>query len=327
MDTVTCMVCGAVSKRITHKHLAKHNLTIAQYREMYPSAQMISSSVRSALRTNTLEHFVSKFGDEGHQKYEQYKQFQAEKNTFEYKASKHGWSREQFDQYNLSRANTLENAIIRHGQEAGAQKWTKYVEHQRKAGVTLEWFTEKHGLEHGTELYEQICKSKRHNLDLYVQRYGPLIGKQRYMDWINKKCAMLLQYTSAAERSFVAEVKARISQRCYDVTTDQFKIWDPITKRIFCYDVVFPDLKLVIEYNGDYWHCNPTRYAHDYLHPTIGRLASTIWDQDAKKLAALTARGFEYIVVWESDWKRDKANILEQIQEHVKRKLRNSNEH
>lgn len=321
MNTVTCEVCGAAAKRITHKHLAKHNMTTAQYQELYPNAAMISPQLRMAFRTNTLDHFISKYGDEGASRYEQYKQFQSTKNTFEYKAAKYGWSREQFDAYNASRAVTLSNTISRHGETEGRKKWANYVEHQRSAGISLEWFIEKHGVDKGTELHNQVQKAKSHSLESYIQRYGPVVGKQRHMEWITKKCSMLLQHTSAAERQFAAEVTTVIDCRAYSALTDQYKIWDPVTKRIYCYDLVFPDLRLAIEYHGDYWHCNPAQYDANFVHPTTGQLASTIWKQDELKQNALRARGFESIIVWDSDWKRDKAKILEQIQEYVKRKL------
>jgi hypothetical protein len=31
-------------------------------------------------------------------------------------------------------------------------------------------------------------------------------------------------------------------------------------------DIYFPKLNKAIEYNGDYWHCNPNKYEADYFH-------------------------------------------------------------
>jgi hypothetical protein len=32
------------------------------------------------------------------------------------------------------------------------------------------------------------------------------------------------------------------------------------------FDLYIPTLKLLIEYNGDYWHCNPNKYNSDYFN-------------------------------------------------------------
>ena len=62
----------------------------------------------------------------GKQKWQEYKNKQAEKNKFEYKQNKFGWTKEKFDEFNKSRAVTLKNMINRYGQEIGNEKWKTY---------------------------------------------------------------------------------------------------------------------------------------------------------------------------------------------------------
>ena len=69
----------------------------------------------------------------------------------------------------------------------------------------------------------------------------------------------------------------------------------------------------MIEYYGDYWHCNPNRFAaHDYnkrLHCT----ADVRWQKDELKKAYLESLGFTYIVVWEYSWKNNTEDAKENI--------------
>lgn len=75
----------------------------------------------------TLENLVRKYGEEeGNKKWDNYCKKQAETNTFEYKKEKYGWTKEQFDKYNASRAVTQENLIKRWGEEEGKKRLEKH---------------------------------------------------------------------------------------------------------------------------------------------------------------------------------------------------------
>jgi hypothetical protein len=63
-----------------------------------------------------------------------------------------------------------------------------------------------------------------------------------------------------------------------------------------------------IEFNGDYWHCNPNAYDADHVHEIKGQSAKEIWDADAKRLNVFIDIGYSVHVIWEtdfsnSDWK------------------------
>jgi hypothetical protein len=47
-DVVACMVCGAKQEVISHLHLATHGLTVKEYREKYPDAPMMGSSMKAS---------------------------------------------------------------------------------------------------------------------------------------------------------------------------------------------------------------------------------------------------------------------------------------
>lgn len=68
---------------------------------------------------------------------------QAYSNSLEYKQIKHGWTKEQFDTYNKSRATTKKSLIEKYGEQEGTQKWKEYCNKQSYAGCKLEYFIEK----------------------------------------------------------------------------------------------------------------------------------------------------------------------------------------
>lgn len=87
-------------------------------------------------------------------------------------------------------------------------------------------------------------------------------------------------------------------------------------------DVLFENQKLIIELFGDYWHVNPQKYDANYVHPLFKKTATELWTRDARKLAELTSLGYEVIVIWEREWKRDRESCEQRIKDAYDRTLR-----
>lgn len=83
-------------------------------------------------------------------------------------------------------------------------------------------------------------------------------------------------------------------------------------------DLYIPELNLVIEYNGDYWHCNPKKYKETFYNRKKKKFASEIWDYDKSKLELLTNLNYNLHVIWESDYKSDPSIIQNIIKKYAK---------
>jgi phage FluMu protein Com len=77
-------------------------------------------------------------------------------------------------------------------------------------------------------------------------------------------------------------------------------------------DIYIPLLNLIIEYNGDYWHCNPIKYDENYYNQKKGKYAKDIWEYDNNKLELIRSYGYNLEIVWESELKSD-PNIIKKI--------------
>lgn len=76
----------------------------------------------------------------------------------------------------------------------------------------------------------------------------------------------------------------------------------PVTQdRTYVYDVYVPDLNLVVEVNGDYWHLNPDMYKECYFDNSRNILASDLWKEDEKKLETAVSLGYKTAVIWEKE--------------------------
>lgn len=84
-------------------------------------------------------------------------------------------------------------------------------------------------------------------------------------------------------------------------------------------DIYIPKLNLIIEYNGDYWHCNPKKYKPDYYHQVKQATAKELWEYDKNKIDLIKKSGYNLEIVWESDLKSDPTIINKLIKKYDKR--------
>jgi hypothetical protein len=81
----------------------------------------------------------------------------------------------------------------------------------------------------------------------------------------------------------------------------QFYISDPITGKFYIYDYVNPKTKEIIEFNGDFWHCNPLKYTSDFFHPILKLTATEIWNKDKIKKQIAEQQGYKIKYIWENE--------------------------
>lgn len=80
--------------------------------------------------------------------------------------------------------------------------------------------------------------------------------------------------------------------------------YDKKRRKHYKYDYVDFTLKKCIEFNGDYWHCNPDKYNESFIHPIMKITAKEIWEKDNSKNNWLENRGYKILTIWESEWRK-----------------------
>ncbi len=241
----------------------------------------------------TESNLIKKWGEElGKKKWMDYCDKQAISNTFEYKKEKYGWTKEKFDEYNKSRSVTLENLINRHGDEKGLIIWKEYCDKQ-KYSTSIEYFINKYGDDKGKEIYENFCKKRL---------FGAGFSK------VSKELFDKVSEHFKEFNIFYAE--------------NEWYSYDKNLKKYYLIDFFIKELNIGIEFNGDIWHANPSKYKQTDKPFTFQRemTAQEVWDKDKIKNDFLRTKLKKLIIIWESELYKDGIDktvekILKQINE------------
>jgi very-short-patch-repair endonuclease len=188
--------------------------------------------------------------------------------------------------------------------------------------TSLESYIDRYGQEQGVTLYTEMCDQRKQDYSLagYQKTHGEVEGKRLW----SKKYKNRHDSKKAYE---FFEKLIEVIGNDYKIYTagnnnGEYGVLNRELNEYYFYDFVVPDLKLCVEYHGDYWHCNPSKYDAMYKHTQSGMLAKDIWHRDNVKLNTITSeRGFSVMVVWESDCQDAKfKHIMEKIDELKKNK-------
>lgn len=71
--------------------------------------------------------------------------------------------------------------------------------------------------------------------------------------------------------------------------------------------------KIIIEFNGTYWHCDQRFYKEDYYHDNKKLFAKEIWNKDKERIDAFQSMGFATFEIWENDFNKNKEKVLEEL--------------
>lgn len=309
---------GKKYTRITHTHLKKYNLSIEEYCKKYNLTRkdIVCKKLRDKLSW-TKNRAIEMYGnEEGLKRWNNYCNKQAISNTFEYKHKKHGISRSEFDEYNKKRASTKDNFIIRYGKIKGSKKWQDYCELQAYKGSSIQYFIDMYGDEKGKLVWDEICLRKSNTVENFINRYGKIEGMKRFQSYTDNRSIF---YSNKSQLLF-SEIVTGSKHEYFATKNKEYSVYCESTKKIYFYDFVNTKLKKCIEFNGDCFHANPIMYKeYDTPNPYIKTLTSKdIWKYDNDKIKCIKElRGFEVLIIWESDYDNNPADIVKKCEEFL----------
>lgn len=288
-----------------------YRLTKSDYFKIFDSDSLKLYLLKNPV---TLENLSRKYPRaEAEERFRIYCEKQRVKNTYEFKKQKYGWTEEQFKAYNNSRAVTLENCIKKHGVEKGTQIFNDYCEKQKEAGVSLSFFIDKYGVEIGTEKFKEVCSSKALTEENFKRKYGAE-GEKKFAEYLERKNTNINFRSKKADDIFKELLKLDTGKiRCLE---HEHWIFNSDKKR-FLYDYTNLSKMKIIEFNGNFWHANPELYEDENAVLYANKSVKEIRELHRSKIDCAVSAGFDVLEVWEKEFDENSEEVFKRILEFL----------
>ena len=326
---VYCEICGAKLRNISNTHLKKHNITQQEYKKLYPNSPIFAEGLLDLQKnnredtiterytnnninirdSNSLDYFIRVYGDntDAREKYKERCKSIGYKSSRQYFIDLYGEyeGNKLFEERmnNIVYAQSLEGLIERFGDEEGK----KIFESRKELSSfyrSKEYLIERHG-EIG---YEEICASKAQTLENYIKKYGVETGEARFIEY-KSKCLTKNFHSKLADELFEEILSLlnidRHKNIHFAVKDEEYGMILPQSKKYTYFDFYDTRTNKIIEFYGDYWHCNPLKYKEDDIihYPNkVTMTAKEVWNKDKLRIDEIKEyRNADILIIWESD--------------------------
>lgn len=154
-------------------------------------------------------------------------------------------------------------------------------------------------------------------IEKYGEEEGIIVYNKRQQKWND---IMQTKYKNGEYQKFTKDnysnneielmdfISNTLNINSYYGENQYFKYFSDIGKT-FSYDFYYK--KKIIEFNGDYWHCNPLKYNENYFNKHLKKTAKEIWLSDEIKINKIKEVGCDVLIIWESEYKKDKQKTIQ----------------
>lgn len=170
----------------------------------------------------------------------------------------------------------------------------------------------------------KIVKNKHitNGINYYIKKYGEELGQQKYEE-------RLKTWSKSLRDNFIKNGDGRSEQSKFaknlielicinfniDVPKKEKFISDPILNKHYAFD--FEYNHKLIEFNGDYWHCNPKYYNEDFYNKSKQLFAKDVWKYDELKKQCAIKNGYDILIIWEDEYNENPHETLKKCIEFL----------
>lgn len=321
-ETVTSRIDGSQRRRIYGRYLKSLGLTSDEYKILFPNAPLMCGNDLKKTTINSGKHM----------KQEKYKTMFAEKikgeknpnhknrTTEEQRKDRSPFSenfyKKKFKNISDDELNLLRNGFIESSLKD--REFTTRIDYYLKRGYDL-------------ETSEKMLKERQQTftLEKCIKKYGNEIGKKMFEERQKKwQLSLLNNGNLKCGYSEISQILFYDILNQYDIDNREYVYFATKNKEYYLsggqksyYQYDFTDLKnkKIIEYNGDEYHANPKLYeSTDHPHPFRKWItAQDIWNNDEDKLELAKEKGFDVLVIWDSEYKQHKEKTLKRCLEFL----------
>lgn len=312
-EFVTCRLCGELCKRIYGKHLKqKHeNITSTDYKKMFPNAPLYSKFDLSKTTINSGKHM----------KEEKYKKMFSEM----FSGDKNPNHKSRTSEIERKSRSPFSKEFVNWESDGQRDEFIEKINEYRPNTTKLEYWIDK-GYSEKEAKEKRKERQRTFTLEKCIEKYGESEGNKIWMvrqeKWQksllengNMKCGFSkisqdLFYTILQKYS-----KDENLNKVYFATKNKEYFISVKNKGFFSFDFTDVNKRKIIEYNGDHFHANPLIFQEsDHPHPFYkenGPTSKEIWERDAEKIRVAEENGYEVLVIWDSEFRKNKKETIE----------------
>jgi predicted transcriptional regulator/G:T-mismatch repair DNA endonuclease (very short patch repair protein) len=306
-DKVQCLICGGAWGSLS-SHLSRtHNITADEYRARFNvGSEAIFSKKNLALMSERM----------------------AGSNNI---AAGHGGRLSPFSKNNkkLDGKTELEKEAF---VKESVDKWIKTVPKEDRP-MNVEYWV-KRGMTEEDARAEVSRRQATFSLEKCKERYGEEEGLKRWQErqdnWIGTINSKSFEEIQAINQSKIwkSGSMSKVSKELFEHLNIENARWGSknggemmvqlSNKRTM---IDFSVGKKIIEFYGDYWHAHPEKYPDDsaiFKRRKGYVTASYIRQQDNERITELTAMGYDVLIIWEDDYRKNKEGTIEKCSTFLK---------
>jgi hypothetical protein len=171
----------------------------------------------------------------------------------------------------------------------------------------------------------QTTFSKEVSIEKYGEKEGLRVWLKRQEKWmnnmnsktdeekieINRKKLIGCQYSTISQKLFwdIFNIIGNNRTKFGELEGEFYLINE--NKKWFAYDYVDMIRRKCIEFNGDFWHCNPDDFNENDIHRVKNKTAKEIWEIDRNKIDLIKSKGYDVLVIWDSEYRKDPESTLQ----------------
>ncbi len=314
-ETITSRIDGTQRKRIFGRYLKRIGLTSDEYKILFPGAPLMCKKDLENLKINSGKHM----------KEDKYKKMFSEKmlgkknpnhksNTTEIVRKERSPFSDEFYKKKYKNIKETELKLIK-------ENFIKDALKDREFNTRIEYY-----INRGFNPEESKQKLKKRqttfSMKKCINKYGEIDGliifndrQNKWSDSLNKNGNIKSGYSKISQELFYSilnnyEVEDR-EHIFFATKNNELKLNDE-KNYVYMFDYADIKNKKIIEYNGDCYHANPKLYKkNDCPNPFKKNLTSEkIWIKDNNKLSVAKENGFDVLIIWDSEYKKNKDEII-----------------
>lgn len=196
--------------------------------------------------------------------------------------------------------------IARGLSEEDRKKFNENVAKNRSYNTQLEYYINKGMSE---EEAHKALKERQttFNYEKCIKKYGEIEGNiifsNRQQKWL-QSLYKSFQFNGDGRSKQSKFAKDIILYCCKKLNInipkkEKYLYWNK-THQAFAYDFTYKNK--IIEFQGDYWHCNPKLYNKDFYNKSKQKTANEIWEYDKIKLECANFYRYNVLYIWELDY-------------------------